>query len=347
MKYTATEIAHFLHGEIEGNPSVVVDRFSKIEEGESGSLTFLSNPKYLPYIYTTQASIVLVNRSFIPEKPVQATLIRVEDSYNALGRLMELAGQESKPLTGIEQPSFIANTAQLGEDVYIGAFSYISGNVVLGNRVKIYPNTWIGEGVVIEDDTILYAGVKLYPKTKVGKRCVLHAGVVLGSDGFGFVPQSDGTYRKLPQTGNVVVEDEVEIGANTTIDCATMGSTFIRKGVKLDNLIQIGHNCEVGENTVVAAQTGIAGSSTVGRNSILAGQVGIAGHLKVGDRVTLAAKTGVTTNIPDNSIQMGIYSFEASKYRKSHAAFKNLPELLSEVRQLKKELQQLKNQLEN
>ncbi len=344
MQFTAAELAALLQGEIVGNPTVTVDRFSKIEEGQPGSLSFLSNPKYTPYLYTTQASIVLVNLDFIPEKPIQSTLIKVRNSYDAMGRLLEMVQKTVPVKSGIENPSFLASSARLGQSVYIGAFAYVADNVVLGNNVKIYPHCWIGENSIIEDDAVIFPGVKIYPDTRIGKRCVLHAGVVVGSDGFGFVRQDDGTYRKLPQTGNVVIEDDVEIGANTTIDCATMGSTFIRKGVKLDNLVQIGHNCEINENSVLAALTGIAGSSVIGKNCTVAGQVGVAGHLKVGDGVILAAKTGVTTNIPENSIQMGIYSFEASKYRKSHAAFKNLPDLVTEVRQLKRELQILKNQ---
>jgi len=345
MQFTAAELATLLQGEVVGNPTVTVDHFSKIEEGKAGSLSFLSNPKYTPYLYTTQASVVLVNHDFIPDKPVHCTLIKVHNSYDAMGRLLERVQKSAPAKSGIENPSFIAPTARMGQSVYIGAFAYVAENVVLGNNVKIYPNCWIGENSVIDDDCQVFAGVKIYPNTLIGKRCVLHAGVVVGSDGFGFVRQDDGTYRKLPQTGNVVIEDDVEIGANTTIDCATMGSTFIRKGVKLDNLVQIGHNCEINENSVLAALTGIAGSSVIGKNCTVAGQVGVAGHLKVGDGAILAAKTGVTTNIPENSIQMGIYSFEASKYRKSHAAFKNLPDLVAEVRQLKKELQNLKNQI--
>lgn len=342
MQYKAAEIATFLGGELIGDPDVQVNQLAKIEEALPGSLTFLSNPKYTPFLYTTKASIVLINQGFVPDKPVNATLIKVENAYDALGKLMQMVEQSTPRKTGIEQPNFVDPSVKMGKGTYIGAFSYLGANVVVGNDVTIHPQVWIGEGAHIDDGSILFAGVKIYPGTKIGKRCVLHAGAVIGSDGFGFVKQPDGSYRKLPQTGNVVVGDDVEIGANTTIDCATLGSTVIKSGVKLDNLVQIGHNCEVGQNTVIAAQTGIAGSSAVGNDTVIAGQVGIAGHLKIGNNVILAAKSGVSNNVPDGAVHFGYPSFEMAKYRRSHVIFRKLPELANEIRALQKELGLLK-----
>jgi UDP-3-O-[3-hydroxymyristoyl] glucosamine N-acyltransferase len=342
MKYKASQIALFLNGEILGDPNVYVDQFSKIEEGKPGSLSFLSNPKYTPYIYTTEASVVLVNRDFTPDKPVGTTLIKVDNSYDALGKLMQLVQQSAERKTGIESPSYISESAKIGKNVYIGAFAYISDNVVIGDDVSIFPQSWVGEGSSIGARSTLFSGVKIYPNTLIGERCTLHSGVVIGADGFGFVPQPDGTYQKLPQLGNVVLDDDVEIGANTTIDCATMGSTRIAKGTKIDNLVQIGHNCIVGENTVIAALTGIAGSSSVGNNVVIAGQVGIAGHLKIGNKVVLAAQTGVTNNVPDEAVHFGSPSFEIAKFRRSHIIFKDLPNLAKEIRSLRKELDKLK-----
>jgi UDP-3-O-[3-hydroxymyristoyl] glucosamine N-acyltransferase len=340
MEFTAIQIATFLNGEVFGDPNVVVNDVSKIEEGKPGTLTFLSNPKYTPYLYETQASVVLVNRSFEPTQNVQPTLIKVDDSYKALALLLDLYVQSQPVKTGIEQPSFIAPSAKLGEQIYVGAFAYIDEQTTIGNGAKIYPQAWIGRNVKIGENTIIFAGVKIYPDTKIGSNCIIHAGTVIGSDGFGFAPQPDGTFKKIHQIGNVVIEDNVEIGANTAIDCATMGSTIIRKGVKLDNLIQIAHNVEIGENSVIAALSGVAGSATVGKNCMFAGQVGIAGHLKVGNHVTLAAKTGVTGNIADGETHMGTYSFDVATYRKAHVIFRNLPELSKEIHRIKKQLEQ-------
>lgn len=340
MEFTAIQIATFLKGEVSGDPNVVVNDVSKIEEGKPGTLTFLSNPKYIPHLYTTQASVVLVNRSFEPTQAVQPTLIKVEDSYKALAQLLDLYVQSQPQKMGIEQPSYIAPSAQLGEQVYVGAFAYIDEKARIGKGAKIYPQTWIGHNVQIGENTVIFAGVKIYPDTRIGANCVIHAGTVIGSDGFGFAPQPDGTYTKIHQIGNVVIEDDVEIGSNTSIDCATMGSTIIRKGVKLDNLIQIAHNVEIGENTVIAAQAGVAGSTTIGKNCVFAGQIGVAGHLKVGNRVTLAAKTGVTSNISDGETHMGIYSFDAATYRKAHVIFRNLPELAKDLHKIKKQIEQ-------
>lgn len=342
MEFTARQIAAFLGGEVIGDHNVIINNVSKIEEGKPGTLSFLANPKYEPYIYDTQSSVVLVNRDFKPSRPVNAVLIRVPDAYKALAMLMDMYIQSIPVKKGIEIPSFISTNSKIGEQPYIGAFSYISDGVKVGNNVQIYPQCWIGRDVVIGDNTILYAGVKLYSNTEIGKNCIIHAGAVIGSDGFGFAPQEDGTYKKLQQIGNVIIEDDVEIGANTTIDCATMGSTIIRKGVKIDNLVQIAHNVEVGENTVMASLVGISGSTKIGTNCVLGGQAGVAGHLKIGNNVTLGGKTGASNNIPDNKIMMGEWAMDASKFRRVYAVFRNLPDLFHEVNQLKKEIKILK-----
>jgi UDP-3-O-[3-hydroxymyristoyl] glucosamine N-acyltransferase len=345
MEFTARQLAAFLYGELIGDPDVKVNNVSKIEAGKPGTLTFLANPKYTSYIYSTKASIVLVNRDFVPEQPIEATLIKVPNAYEALAKLMDMYVQSIPRKKGIEISTYISSSATLGENCYVGAFSYVGENVKIGNNVQIYPQCYIGDNTVIKDDSILYAGVKIYAGTQIGCSCILHSGVVLGSDGFGFAPQEDGSFKKLQQIGNVILEDNVEIGSNSTIDCATMGATIIRKGVKLDNLVQIAHNVEIGENTVIAALSGVAGSSSIGESCMIAGQVGIAGHLKVGNNVTLAAKTGVTNNIPDNATEMGTYSFDAGKYRRSHIAFRNLPDLVKEVHRLNKELTELKKKI--
>jgi UDP-3-O-[3-hydroxymyristoyl] glucosamine N-acyltransferase len=344
MKFKAEEIARFLHGEIIGNPEVAVSNVSKIEEGKAGTIAFLSNPKYENYLYTSEASVILVNVDFIPKHPYTATLIKVKDSYQAFASLLQLYEQmRFSSKTGIEQPSFIHETAVIQDDIYFGAFAYAGKNAVLGKRVKIYPQAYIGNNVVIGDDTIIYSGAKIYDDTKIGARCIIHSGAVIGSDGFGFAPQPDGTYRKIPQLGFVTLEDDVEIGANTTIDCGTMDSTIIRKGVKLDNLIMVGHNCEIGENTVVAAQCGFAGSSRVGRNCKLGGQVGLAGHLTVGDNVQIGAQSGVTKDIKSDLIVLGSPATEIKHSIKVYTITRNLPQLRQEVIDLQKELKIIKN----
>lgn len=342
MEFTARQIASFLGGEVIGDLDAKVNNVSKIEEGKPGTLSFLSNPKYEPFIYETQSSVVLVNRSFKPERPVNATLIKVQDAYESLARLMELYVQSKPVKKGIEIPSFIATTSKIGDSVYIGAFTYIADDVVIGKNVQIHPQCWIGRGSKIGDNTLIYAGAKIYPETLIGQNCVIHSGAVIGSDGFGFAPQADGTYKKLHQIGNVILEDNVEVGANTTIDCATMGSTIVRKGAKIDNLVQIAHNVDVGENTVMAALVGIAGSTTIGKNCQFGGQVGITGHVKVGDNVSCGAKTGITGNVPNGKTLMGSWAMDASKFRRVNAVFRNLPELFNEVHQLKKEIKNLK-----
>lgn len=346
MKFKADEIARLLNGEIIGNPDVTVSDVSKIEEGKEGTLAFLSNPKYENYLYTSNASVVLVNQDFVPKHSYSATLIKVKDSYQAFATLLEMYNQvRISTKSGIEQPSFIHETAVLKEDVYFGAFAYAGRKAVIGNRAKIYPHAYIGDNVVIGDNTIVYSGAKIYDDTMIGDRCIIHAGAVIGSDGFGFAPQADGTYKKIPQMGIVTVEDDVEIGANTTIDCGTMASTIIRKGVKLDNLIMVGHNCEIGENTVVAGQCGFAGSSKIGKNCKLAGQVGLAGHLSVGDNVQIGAQSGVTKDVRNNEIILGSPATEIKHAIKVYTITRNLPQIRQELIDLQKEVKSLRGTL--
>ncbi|HEY4788123.1 MAG TPA: UDP-3-O-(3-hydroxymyristoyl)glucosamine N-acyltransferase [Bacteroidales bacterium] len=341
MEFTAQTIAGFLQGKVEGNPEAKVTDVSKIEEGKPGTLSFLANPKYEKYLYTTDASIVIVNNSLTLAQPVKATLIRVPDSYQAFASLLELYNSMIPNKTGIEQPSSIAASAKVGENVYIGAFTYISDNVQLSNNVKVYPQCYIGDNVVIGENTIIYPGVKIYHNCKIGANCIIHGGSVIGADGFGFAPQSeDNNYKKIPQIGNVVIEDHVEIGSNTTVDRATMGSTILRKGVKLDNLIQIAHNVEVGENTVMAAQTGVAGSTKVGRDCMFGGQVGIANHVTIANGVKLGAKTGVNSSIKkENEVMIGSPVQPFSEYMKCFVIFRHLPDLKHDLDDIKRKLE--------
>jgi UDP-3-O-[3-hydroxymyristoyl] glucosamine N-acyltransferase len=339
MKFTAEQIAGVLEGEVFGNSNAEVYKLSKIEDGSEGSITFLANPKYLPYIYTTKASITIVNRTFEPEDELTTTLIKVEDAYLSFSKLLEFYDQAKKGnKVGIEQPSFLSNSAKYGENLYLGSFSYIGENVVLGNDVKVYPNCYIGNNVEIGNNVTLFAGAKIYSETIIGNNCSIYSGAVIGADGFGFAPNSNGTFSKIPQIGNVIIEDDVEIGANTTIDRATMGSTIIKKGVKLDNQIQIGHNVEIGENTVIAAQTGIAGSTKIGKNGMIGGQVGIAGHLIIGDNVRIQAQSGVGRNIKNNEVLQGSPTFGYNDFSKSYVHFKNLPKIVTELEELKKQI---------
>lgn len=342
MKFTATQIAEILKGEIIGNPNAEVFTLSRIEEGAIGSLTFLSNPKYNNYIYTTNASITIVNNSFFPENEVKTTMIKVSDAYGAFTKILEFYDQFKNNKTGIEQPSFIAENVKFGENLYLGAFSYICSHVVIGKNVKIYPNCYIGENVIIGDNVSIFAGAAIHSDSKIGNNCNIYSGVVIGADGFGFAPNQDGTYTKIPQIGNVIIEDDVDIGACTTIDRATMGSTIIRKGVKLDNQIQIAHNVEIGENTVIAAQTGIAGTSKVGKNCMIGGQVGIVGHIIIGDNVKIQAQSGIARNIKDNETIQGTPAFNYNDFSKSYVNFKNLPKIVSELEDLKKTLNKQK-----
>ena len=343
MKFTALQIGEILQGTIEGDVAVCVDRLAKIEEATEGSITFLANPKYTHFIYSTGASVVIVSKDFVPSAPVPATMIRVEDPYTSFTTLLEFYENYLKSLkSGIEQPSFQAADLKMGQNIYLGAFSYIGEGVVLGDDVKIYPQVYIGDHVTIGRGTVIYAGVRIYRDTHIGADCIVHAGAVLGADGFGFAPQADGSYKKIPQTGNVVLEDCVEIGANTTVDRSTMGSTVIRKGTKLDNLIQIAHNVEVGQNTAIAAQTGVAGSSKIGAGCVIGGQVGIAGHLHIGDRTTIAAQSGVIADIAAGATVMGSPSFDHKDYVKSYVVFRKLPKLARRIEQINKKLEENK-----
>ncbi|MFV5693179.1 UDP-3-O-(3-hydroxymyristoyl)glucosamine N-acyltransferase [Flavobacterium sp. LT1R49] len=343
MKFTAEQIAGILEGEVVGNPMAEVSRLSKIEEGAEGSLTFLSNPKYLNYIYSTKASVTIVNDTFVAESPLATTLIKVQDAYAAFSKLLEFYNQVKLNKSGIEQPSFLSQSVKYGDDLYLGSFSYVGQHVVLGENVKIYPNCFIGDNVVIGDNVILFAGAKIYSETVIGNNCTIHSGAIIGADGFGFAPNPDGTYTKIPQIGNVIIEDNVDIGSCTTIDRATMGSTIIRKGVKLDNQIQIAHNVEIGENTVIAAQTGVAGSTKIGKNGMIGGQVGISGHLTIGNNVRIQAQSGVGRNIKDNEILQGSPAFGYNDFSKSYVHFRNLPKIVAEIEELKKQILNQKN----
>jgi len=338
MEFTAKQIAELINGQVEGNPDEKVIRLSKIEEGEPGSLSFLANPKYTQYIYNTQASIVIVSNDFVPEQKVSPTLIRVADAYSAFAILLEAYNQIRENKTGISSLAFISESASVGENVYIGEFAVIGEQVKIGDHVKIYPQVFIGDNVTIENNTTLYPGAKVYADTKIGSHCRLHSGVIIGSDGFGFAPQDDKNYQKVAQIGNVIIENNVEIGSNTTIDRATLGSTIIRKGVKLDNLIQIAHNVEIGENTVIAAQTGISGSTKVGKNSMIGGQVGTVGHLNMADNLKVAAKAGISQNYKDGMVLLGAPAFEASKYRKAYIHFRNLDNIVNRLSELEKKV---------
>ncbi len=339
MKFTAEQIAGILDGEVVGNPNAEVYKLSKIEEGSIGSLTFLSNPKYQNYIYSTEATITIVNKSFEPEQPIiTTTLIKVEDAYQSFSKLLEYYNQVKLMKSGIEQPSVLSENVTYGEDLYLGSFCYVGKNVKIGNNVKIYPNTYIGDNVIIGNNCIFFAGVRIYSETEIGNNCVIHSGAIVGSDGFGFAPHEDGTYSKIPQIGNVILEDDVEIGSCTTIDRATMGSTIIRKGVKLDNQIQIAHNVEIGENTVIAAQTGIAGSTKIGKNCMIGGQVGVAGHITIGNNVRIQAQSGIGKSLKDDEIVQGSPAFNYGEFSKSYVHFRNLPKIVSELDALKKKI---------
>lgn len=338
MKFTAEQIADILEGEVKGNSLVEVSTLSKIEEGKKESLSFLANPKYTPYIYTTEASVVIVGKDFVAEKEVKTTLIIVEDALIAFSKLLDYYNQIKQNKSGIEQPSFVAESATIGSNIYLGAFAYIGENVKIGDNVKIYPNCYVGDNVIIEDGSVLFAGAKVYSDCLIGKNCVINSGTVIGADGFGFAPTESGSYDKIPQIGNVILEDYVDVGANSTIDRATLGSTIIRKGVKLDNHIQIAHNVEIGTNTVIAAQTGVAGSTKVGKNCKIGGQVGISGHLVIGNNVRIQAQSGIGRNIKDDEILQGSPSFNYGDWNKSYVYFKNLPKLAKTINELEKKV---------
>lgn len=342
MEFSAKQIAGLLHGTVEGDENAVVNNFSKIEEGAPKTLSFLANPVYTHFIYTTDASIVIVNKTLALDKPVKptCTLVRVDNAYESFARLLDMYAQIKANKVGIEQPNFISPSAVTGSDCYIGAFAYIGQNVKIGNNVKLYPHVYLGDNVEIGDNTVLFSGVKVYHDCKIGANCTVHANTVIGSDGFGFAPNTEGqAFTKVPQLGNVVIEDNVEIGSNASIDRATLGSTLLRKGVKLDNLVQIAHNAEVGENTVIAGLSGVAGSTKVGKNCMVAAQVGIAGHLKIADGVKIAGQSGIGASIEkENEIVQGSPAFSVSEYRRAYVLFRSLPKLNDRINQLSRKL---------
>lgn len=349
MQFNATQIAHLVGGQVDGDPQCSVHGFGKIESAQPGELTFFANAKYEAYLYQTKASIVIINEDFVPAQPIQATLIKVKDAYQSLAQLLQIYQDmtaKNNVLSGIEQPSHIDTSAVIGKDVYVGAFAYIGKNVHLGNNVKIYPNVYIGNNTVIGDNCIIYPNAIIYNQTKIGQYVTIHGGCVIGADGFGFAPQADGTYKKVPQLGHVVIEDHVEIGSNTTIDRATMGATLIKAGAKLDNLIQIAHNVEIGHHTVIAAQTGISGSTKLGNHCMVGGQVGIVGHIQIADGTKINAQSGVAKGIkePGQAIT-GSPAFEYRQALKSQSVFKQLPSLLERIEMLEKKLAALQSQI--
>lgn len=344
MEYTALQIAGLLNGKVEGNENVIVSGLAKIEEGKTGTLSFLANTLYTPLIYETNASVVILSTTLVLDKPVKptCTLIRVEDAYGSFAKLLEIYYEINQNKKGIEQPSFISATAKYGNECYIGAFAYLGENVRIGNNVKIYPHCYIGDNVTIGDNSTLFSGVKVYYDCIIGNNCTIHASTVVGSDGFGFAPNSENNYKKIPQIGNVIIEDHVEIGSNTSIDRATMGSTIIGKGVKLDNLIQIAHNVEIGENTIMAGGVFIAGSSKIGKNVMIGGQAGVIGHLKVADGVKIAGQSGIGNNIEkEGETVQGSPAFPIGEYKRSYVLFRSLQKLNDRIRNLETEIKKI------
>ncbi len=342
MEFSAKQIAQIIDGIVEGDENILVSNLSKIEEGTIGTLSFLANPAYSNYIYSTNASIVIVNKSFVLENPVKSscTLIRVENAYESFAKLLELYNQINTEKEGVEQPSFVSSNAKIGENCYVGAFAYIGQNVSIGNHVKIYPHVYIGDNCKIGNNTTLFSGVKIYHDCLIGKNCTIHASTVVGSDGFGFAPNNEGhVFTKVPQIGNVIIEDDVEIGSNSSIDRATLGSTILRKGVKLDNLVQIAHNVEIGENTVIAGLSGIAGSTKVGKNCMIGAQVGVAGHLRIANGVKIAGQSGIGSSIDkEGEILQGSPAFNIGEFKRSYVLFRGLPKLSDKVSDLTKKI---------
>ena len=343
MEFSAEQIAGILGGIVEGNPQATVNGLAKIEEGQPGALSFLSNPKYEEYIYVTLSSICIVNKTFTPIKdiPNTLTLIKVDDAYACFAKLLEVYSQMSKKSPKIENPSFISDTASVGEGLYLGAFAYIGENAKIGNNVSIYPNAYIGDNVEIGDGSIIHPGASIYTDCKIGKNCIIHAGVIIGADGFGFVPDENGEYQKVPQIGNVILEDNVEVGSNSTIDRATMGSTIIRKGVKIDNLCQIAHNVEIGKNTAMAAQVGIAGSAKIGENVMIGGQAGISGHLFIADGAKIVAQSGIPSSVKKADTLMGSPGIPLEDFKKSYYGFRKLPFILNKINEMDKKIKEL------
>jgi len=343
MEFSAEQIAGILNGEIVGNAQVTVNGLAKIEEGHAGALSFLSNPKYEEYIYKTGSSVCIVNKTFEPSKslPETLTLVKVEDAYACFAKLLEVYSQMNKKQPKIENPSFIAENATIGEGLYLGAFAYIGDNAKIGNNVSIYPNAYIGENVVIGDGTVVHPSATIYAECKIGANCIIHAGVIIGADGFGFAPDENGEYQKVPQIGNVILEDNVEVGSNTTIDRATMGSTIIRRGVKIDNLCQIAHNVEVGRNTAMAAQVGIAGSAKIGEHVMIGGQAGISGHLHIADGTKIVAQSGIPSSVKKADTLMGSPGIPMDDFKKSYFGFRKLPYILTKLQELDKKIKEL------
>jgi len=343
MEFSALQIATILNGEVVGDPDITVTGLAKIEEGTVGTLSFLSNPKYEEHIYTTGASICIVNNTFDPTKslPETLTLVKVEDAYACFAKLLDVYNQMRQKKAKIEQPSFISESAQVGEEIYLGAFAYISDGAKIGNNVKIYPHVFVGDNVVIGDDTILHPGVRIYADCVVGKRCILHAGAVVGSDGFGYVPDEKGVFSRVPQIGNVVLEDDVEIGANSTIDCATLGSTILRQGVKIDNLVHLAHNVEIGNHSALAAQVGVAGSAKIGKHVMVGGQAGISGHLHIADGTKIVAQSGIPSSVKKAETLMGSPGIPIEDFKKSYFGFRKLPFLLQKINELEQKVKLL------
>ena len=344
MEFSAKQIATFIQGEIVGDENATVHTFAKIEEGIPGAISFLSNPKYIPYLYETQSSIVLVNKDFVPEQEVKATMIKVDNAYESLAKLLNLYEQSKPKRTGIDSRAYVAETAKIGKDVYIAPFACIGEYAEVGDNTVIHPHATIGSGAKVGNDCIIYANVTIYHDCRIGNRCILHAGCVIGADGFGFAPTPEG-YEKIPQIGIAILEDDVEIGANTCVDRATMGATIVHSGVKLDNLIQVAHNDEIGSHTVMAAQVGIAGSTKVGEWCMFGGQVGLAGHIKIGDKVGIGAQAGVPGNVKSNEQILGTPAIDAKNFMKSSAVYKKLPEMNATLNAMQKEIEELKKQL--
>ncbi len=343
MQFTAAQVAMLIKGKLEGDANAAVHSFGKIEEARAGQLAFLANPKYEDFLYETQASVVIINESLELKQPVKTTLIRVADAYSAFATLLsKYQEMVTQQMTGIQEPCYLSKSATLGQNIFIGAFTYIGEMVVLGNNVKIFPNVYIGDNVQVGDNTILHPGVKIYHDCMIGKNVTIHAGTIVGSDGFGFAPLADGSFKKIPQIGNVILEDFVELGANVTIDRATMGSTIIKEGAKLDNLIQIAHNVEIGNNTVIAAQAGVSGSTKVGNNVMIGGQAGIVGHITIADGAKVNAQSGVSKSIKTpNMVVTGSPAFDYTATLRSQAISRNLPDLERRIKELEKIIQQL------
>jgi UDP-3-O-[3-hydroxymyristoyl] glucosamine N-acyltransferase len=338
MKFTAQQIANQLEGTVEGDPNVVIFQLSKIEEAQQGSLTFLSNPKYTQFIYKTKASVTIVDEDFVAEDDLSTTLVRVPNAYDSFSVLLDYYNKVKTNKSGIDESSIVDSSVQMGKNCFVGHFTCIEEGTEIGDDVKIFPQVYVGANVTIGNGTIVFSGAKILDDTIIGKNCVIHSGVIIGSDGFGFVPQKNGTYKKIPQTGIVVLGDYVDVGSNSTIDRATLGVTALGNGVKLDNQIQIAHNVEIGENTVIAAQTGVAGSTKIGKNCVIGGQVGFGGHITIGDNVKIQGQSGVTSNIKENSKIQGTPAFSYNAYNKSYVYFKNFPNLVKDINRIIKKL---------